>query len=195
MENTIHYVFILDQSGSMQCLKKEVVTSYNEQVEAISKLKLNNPDSEIKFTLCVFNDEINLKFIDRNIEELKKLKPDEYQPNSCTALYDAIGITFSKLGNHINPGDQVFFAIFTDGLDNASSDFSAKDIRNKLKQAEKRGWKIKFFCQDEDNIFYQENFGITDNQIMNVTLNESGLKMMESEIFYCLDKMVKIKNP
>jgi LEA14-like dessication related protein len=56
MENIIHYAFILDQSGSMQCLKQEVVTSYNEQVEAISKLKLNNPDSEIKFTLCVFND-------------------------------------------------------------------------------------------------------------------------------------------
>jgi hypothetical protein len=135
-----------------------------------------------------------LKFTDRNIEELEKLKPDEYQPNSCTALYDAIGITFSKLGNYINPGDQVFFAIFTDGLENASSDFSSKDISNKLKQAEKRGWKIKFFCQDEDNTFYQKNLGITDNQIMNVTLNEAGLKMMESEIFYCLDRMVKIKN-
>jgi hypothetical protein len=194
MENVIHYAFILDQSGSMQCLKQEVVTSYNEQVEAISKLKLNNPDSEIKFTLCVFNDEINLKFIDRDIEELKELQPDEYQPNSCTALYDAIGITFSKLDNHINPGDQVFFAIFTDGLENASSDFSAKNIRNKLIQAEKCGWKIKFFCQNEDNIFYQKNLGITDTQITNVSMNEAGLKMMESEIYYCLDRMIKIKN-
>lgn len=147
MENAIHYAFILDQSGSMQCMKQKVVTSYNEQIEAISKLKLNNPDFGIKFTLCVFNDEINLKFIDRNTEELKKLKPDEYQPNSCTALYDAIGITLSKLANHINPEDQVFFAIFTDGLENASSDFSAKDIRNRLRQAEKMGGKLNSFVR------------------------------------------------
>ena len=190
MENAIHYAFILDQSGSMQCMKQKVVTSYNEQIEAISKLKLNNPDFGIKFTLCVFNDEINLKFIDRNIEELKKLKPDEYQPNSCTALYDAIGITLSKLGNYINPGDQVFLAIFTDGLENASTDYSADDIRKTLARADEKGWKVKFFCRDEDNLFYKEHLGISDAQMMNVSLNEAGLKAMDTEIYYCLDEMV-----
>ena len=186
MKNIIHYAFILDQSGSMYSLKQEVVSSYNEQVEAIKKLKKSNPDSEIKFTMCTFNDEIEFRFISKSTDELKKIKPDEYQPNSCTALYDAIGLTFMKTRNHIKPGDQVFFAIFTDGLENASTDFTAKDIQKMLAQADEKGWQVKFFCRNENNLFYKQHLGISDRQMMNVSLNEAGLKAMENEIFYCI---------
>ncbi len=56
MKNTIHYVLILDQSGSMSNLKKEVILSFNEQVDMILKLKKGEPESNIKLTLCTFND-------------------------------------------------------------------------------------------------------------------------------------------
>ena len=190
MKNIIHYAFILDQSGSMHSLKKEVVSSYNEQVEAIKKIKKSNPDSEIKFTMCTFNDEIEFRFISKSTDELKKIKPDEYQPNSCTALYDAIGLTFMKTRNHIKSNDQVFFAIFTDGLENASTDFTASQIQKMLAQAKEKGWQMKFFCRDEDNLFYKQHLGISDRQMMNISLNEAGLKAMETEVCYCLNEMV-----
>jgi len=190
MKSTIHYALILDQSGSMQSLKKEVVSSYNEQIEAIRKIKKENPGSEIKFTFCIFNDEINLKLVNQNIDKLKKIKPNEYQPNSCTALYDAIGLTFMKTRNHIKSNDQVFFAIFTDGLENASTDFTANDIQKLLTQATEKGWQVKFFCRNEDNLFYKQHLGISDRQMMNVSLNEAGLKAMETEVCYCLNEMV-----
>ena len=38
MKDTIHYVLILDQSGSMAQLKQEVILSFNEQVDMILKL-------------------------------------------------------------------------------------------------------------------------------------------------------------
>lgn len=186
MKSAIHYAFILDQSGSIQSLKKEVVSSYNEQVEAIKKLLNTNSYSEIKFTFCIFNDEIEFRFISRPIDKLKKIKPNEYQPNSCTALYDAIGLTFMKTRNHIKSNDQVFFAIFTDGLENASTDFTANDIQKLLAQADEKGWQVKFFCRNEDNLFYKQHLGISDRQMMNVSLNEAGLKAMENEIFYCI---------
>ena len=190
MKSTIHYAFILDQSGSMQSLKKEVVSSYNEQVEAIRKIKKDNPDAEIKFTMCTFNDEINFRLVNQNIVELKKIKPNDYQPNSCTALYDAIGLTFMKISKHIKSNDQVFFVIFTDGLENASTDFNANEIQKILAQANEKGWKVKFFCRDEDNLFYKHHLGISDRQMMNISLNEAGLKAMEGEVCYCLNEMV-----
>lgn len=97
MKKTIHYALILDQSGSMQDLKQEVISSFNEQVEMILKLQKNEQDVEIKITLCVFNDEVKFKSIGQNIDLLKKLTPTDYQPDSCTALYDAIGITILKV--------------------------------------------------------------------------------------------------
>jgi len=190
MKSTIHYAFILNQSGSKQSIKKEVISSYNEQVEAIRKIKKENSGSEIKFTFCIFNDEIEFRFISRQIDELKKIKPNEYRPNSCTALYDSIGLTFMKTREHIKSNDQVFFAIFTDGLENASTDFTSMDIQKLLTQATAKGWQVKFFCRDEDNLFYKQHLGISDRQMMNISLNEAGLKAMETEVCYCLNEMV-----
>jgi hypothetical protein len=144
--------------------------------------------------MCTFNDEINFKLINQNIDELKKIKPDEYQPNSCTALYDAIGLTFMKVSKHIKSNDQVFFAVFTDGLENASTDYTADNIQKLLAQADEKGWLVKFFCRDEDNLFYKQHLGISDSQIMPVSLNEAGFKVMENEITYCLSQMVNTQN-
>jgi hypothetical protein len=52
-------------------------------------------------------------------------------------------------------GDQVFFAIFTDELENVSKQYRAEDIKFKLEVAEKNGWKVNFFCRYEDKLFYQ----------------------------------------
>jgi hypothetical protein len=190
MKKIIHYAFILDQSGSMEPIKKEVVASFNEQVEAVKKLKRKNPDSTIKFTLCVFNDEIEFRFISQDIAEINKIGPGEYQPNSCTALYDAIGLTYMKTRKHIKSNDQVFFVIFTDGLENASTDYKAEDIQKFLARASEKRWQVKFFCGDEDNLFYKQQLGFSDSQVMPVSLNEAGLKTMETEICYCLSQMV-----
>src|SRR5690606_20794182 len=122
MKTIIHYAFILDQSGSMELLKEAVISGFNEQVQSIAGLRKNNPDSEIKFTLCMFNDTAEFRFIDAHVDELNPLLPEDYNPDSCTALYDAIGATFNKINHQVEISDKVFIAIFTDGLENASTD-------------------------------------------------------------------------
>ena len=95
-----------------------------------------------------------------------------------------------KISKHIESNDQAFFAIYTDGLENASTDYTADDIQKLLAQATEKGWQVKFFCRDEDNLFYKRQLGISDQQMMNISLNEDGLKAMETEICYCLNEMV-----
>jgi hypothetical protein len=95
-----------------------------------------------------------------------------------------------KTRNHIKPDDQVFFAIFIDGLENVSTDFTANDVQKLLTQATEKGWQAKFFCRDEVNLFYKQHLGISDRQMMNISLNEAGLKAMETEVCYCLNEMV-----
>lgn len=190
MKSTIHYVLILDQSGSMVQLKREVISSYNEQVEMILKLVQNEPDSVIKLTLCTFNDKVDLKFVAQNADHVKKLTPKDYQPDSFTALYDAIGITFVKISELVKPDDQVFFAIFTDGLENASKSYSADDISYKINTAEKNGWNVKFFCRYEERLFYKSRLNISDKYVFSMTLDNVGFSMMENQIMYSLKEMV-----
>jgi len=193
MKNSIHYVLILDQSGSMSDLKKEVVTSFNEQVDMIQKLIKAEPESNIKLTLCTFNDAIDFKFIEQSVDQIKRLTLEDYHPASFTALYDAIGASFMKITEAIESGDQVFFAIFTDGLENASKVYTAEDINFKIKAAEIKGWNIKFFCRYEDKLFYKSKLNLTDKNLLTVTLNDQGFKMMESEIMYSLKSMIDKK--
>jgi len=195
MKNTIHYVLILDQSGSMAQLKREVISSFNEQVELIFKLVKKEPDSAIKLSLCAFNDVVDFKFIAQDVDHVKKLTQRDYQPDSCTALYDAIGASFVKITEMLMPGDQVFFAIFTDGLENASKFYSADDISYKINDAEKRGWSVKFFCRYEDRLFYKSRLNISDKCMFSVTPDQEGITMMENQIMYSLKEMVgKQKN-
>jgi len=193
MKKTIHYALILDQSGSMQDLKDVVITSFNEQVEMIMKLQKKEPDVEIKITLCIFNDEVDFKYTCQNLDYLQKLTSTDYQPNSCTALYDAMGITMLKIHEIMQPKDQVFLAIFTDGLENASKNYTAKDIRLKLKMVEKEGWEIQFFCRYEDADNYRQKLDLSDNVCFQIIAEPEGIKLMEKQINFCLDRMVKSK--
>ena len=191
MKNSIHYILILDQSGSMGDLKREVILSFNEQVDMILKLKKENPDSIIKLTLCTFNDKVVFKFIAQDADQIEKLTDIDYQPDCCTALYDAIGISFVKITELAEPDNQVFFVIFTDGLENASKHYRAEDIQFKLEEAEKKGWKVNFFCRYEDTHFYQSRLNIPKKQMIGISLDMTGLLCMENEIRYRLTDMVK----
>lgn len=191
MKTTIHYVLILDQSGSMSQLKHEVISSFNEQVDMILKLKKEEPDSAIKLTLCTFNDVIDFKFIAQHVDQIKRLTDADYLPDCCTAMYDAIGSSFVKITELVEPGDQVFFAIFTDGLENASKHYRAEDIQYKLEVAEKNGWTVKFFCRYEDKLFYQSRLNISEKMVVGITLDKVGLEVMDNEIRYRMSDMVQ----
>lgn len=191
MKNSIQYVLILDQSGSMADLKKEVILSFNEQVEMILKMMKENPDSQIKLTLCTFNDTVDFKFIARDVDQIKKLTDADYQPDCCTALYDAIGASFVKITELSEPGDQVFFAIFTDGLENASKHYRAEDIQFKLEEAEKKGWKVNFFCRYEDKLLYQSRLKIHVKNVVGISLDAAGFELMDNEIRYRLSDIIQ----
>jgi hypothetical protein len=190
MKNIIHYILILDQSGSMNDLKKEVISSFNEQVDMILKLAHSEPESNVKLTLCKFNDIVDFKFIAQDINQIKSLTLEDYDPNGCTALFDAIGSSFMKISELSEPDNQVFFAIFTDGLENASKHYRAEDIQFKLDSAEKNGWAVKFFCRYEDKIFYQSRLNLSEEQVVGITLDKVGLEVMDNGIHFCLNKMI-----
>jgi len=191
MKNTIRYVLILDQSGSMGDLKNEVISSFNEQVDMILKLKGNEPEAEIRLTLCTFNDTVDFKFIDQGVDQVKKLTGEDYNPNSFTALFDAIGSAFVKITELVVPGDQVFFAIFTDGLENSSKHYTAGDINLKISAAEKMGWSVRFFCRYEDRQFYQNKLNLDEKLLVGISLDKQGFAVMENEIIYSLKDMVQ----
>jgi len=193
MKKVLHCILILDQSGSMQDIKDLAISSFNEQIDRIRKIQKNEPGIEIRVTLCKFNDEVKMVSFFEPIDYLHKLNRLNYQPRSMTALYDAIGYTYHKTKELDNRQQKVTMAIFTDGLENASKEFTAADISRIIESSELQGWEVRIFCRYEDRLLHKTQLNINDNNLMPMYLNEDGFRNMSQEIedsvMFCIRNM------
>ena len=177
-KSRIQYLLILDQSGSMHSIKDEVINSYNEQLEYLTKL---NKENKVLASLSTFNDEIKVHALRESPSALFKLTEENYEPDSCTALYDAMGISIMEILKGLKKQDKLFITIFTDGMENASkyfNEFQVNMLTNKLK---KDGHTISFICKEKDEMFYKEKFNIEDDCMFSIS--ESPLAGEVSESF------------
>lgn len=190
MKNVIHYVLILDKSGSMQDIKELAISSFNEQVEVIKKLQEHKPDAKIKVTFCAFNDVIDIQYTAKKVEKVAQLTGKEYKPDRMTALYDAIGYTFEKVSTMVKPDHKVFIAVFTDGLENNSRKFTAEQVSGIIEKCGQQGWSFKFFCRYEEKLVYRKRLNIDDNVMCCMSLNSSGFQKMKNEVQNSIEKLI-----
>ena len=136
MENNIlELVFILDRSGSMHGLEKDTVGGFNSMIKKQKELQ-----GKVFVSTVLFNDKHKLLHDRKLIDEIEPMKESEYETNGCTALLDAVGnsiIHISNIHKYLRKEDvpsKVMFVITTDGLENASNEFTKKilDVKTSL---------------------------------------------------------------
>ena len=146
--------YILDRSGSMQSMQEPAVTAFNQFV----KSQLDVP-GDARLTLVLFDDEYLVPVSSQPVQEVAQLTAATYVPRGSTALLDAIGRTIKDTDLRIQslpeaqrPG-KVIFAIFTDGYENASRDYTAAHIGDliRLFRNEKQ-WEFLFLAANQDAI-------------------------------------------
>lgn len=156
-------VFILDRSGSMSGLEKDTIGGYNAMLE-----KQKKEPGEAIVTTVLFDDRFELLHDRINLRGIAPITEQEYYVRGSTALLDAIGKTISKIGNvqkHTDEEEragQVMFVITTDGMENASREFSYDRVRMMIEhQKEKYGWEFIFLGANIDAASTAERFGIS----------------------------------
>ena len=192
MKNVIHYVLILDKSGSMQDIKPVVIKSFNEQVGLIRKLQSEQPEAKIRVSLCSFNDAVQFHFLGTKAGNLERLTSRDYQPGSVTALYDAIGQTWHRVTAEAKAHHKLFFAVFTDGLENASTEFTAEMVSEIIERCGAKGWEFRFFCRYEERLLYKTRFNLPDKSICSMSLDQEGFREMNNQVMYCMERMLDL---
>lgn len=161
---TTELVFILDKSGSMAGLEKDTIGGFNALVEKQRKLPGDVLVTTVLFNHCyeLLHDRISL----RGISTLTEM---DYEVGGTTALYDAIGSTIQKFINiHMRTSeseraDKVMFVITTDGMENASSEYSAKKIHEMIaKQKNMLNWEFVFLGANIDAAATAKQFGVAE---------------------------------
>jgi hypothetical protein len=178
-KNLTEIIFLLDRSGSMAGLEGDTIGGFNAFVEKQSKL-----EGETILTAVLFDDEYEVLWngIDAN---KSRLTDKEYYVRGCTALLDAVGKTILDVGyrlsntnEELRPGN-VIFVITTDGMENASREFSYKKIKELIKhQQEKYGWEFIFMGANIDAAKEAESIGIDMDNAYNFEASEVGVEVM-----------------
>lgn len=136
--NYIHLTFVIDGSGSMENKKEDIINSFNNFIKEQKEIK----DGEVTASLYSFNSVINRTFINENINNVKELNEESYIPMGCTALNDAVGTAIDETGKFLadmkeeDRPSKVMIIIMTDGLENASKEYSLQQVKDKIKHQE-----------------------------------------------------------
>ena len=180
MKNNItELVFIIDRSGSMAGLESDTIGGFNS---LIKKQKKETGKCFVSTVLFSNNSEV---IHDRvPLDKINEMTDDDYCPGGCTALIDAIGGAIkhiSSVHRYIRPEDvpeHIMFVITTDGLENASHKYSAKEVKKMVTEKEKDGWEFLFIGANIDSVETAGNFGIRSDRAVNYHADEKGTSVL-----------------
>jgi Mg-chelatase subunit ChlD len=80
-----------------------------------------------------------------------ELEPDEYQPRASTPLLDAVGHGVALLDKAHERDERCVLAVMTDGLENASREYTKDTIKALLERKQKEdGWLIVYLGADHN---------------------------------------------
>lgn len=169
MKTKVFNLIILDESGSMQSIKKEAIDSVNETVQTIRAAEKKNEDQEHFVSLVTFNDDARTVYDCVAATAVEELTAASYQPDCCTALYDAMGLSLNALRPRVKEEDRVLVTIITDGYENASHEYSAKAIQALVEELKGLGWVFAYIGANHDVKQVAASLSITNTMTFQTT--------------------------
>ena len=185
----VHNLIILDESGSMNGIKPFIMEGFNELIKTIKDIANQFPEQEHYISMVSFNSKEKnvLHFVD-DVNQIKEINKNSYNPDALTPLYDAIGFAVLKLKNQIenNKNYHVLVTILTDGEENASVEFSGLEINQLIKKLKLLNWTFTYIGTEHNVERTALNLNIKYS--LSFDKNQLGIKKM----FY-KEKMARIK--
>lgn len=125
--------FLLDRSGSMQDGKAETISGFNSYVKTMRE----KGEPDMRFTLTQFDSlAVDVLHDCVPLEDVHLLTNTSYEPRGNTPLYDAIGKTIHAAEVAAGHKYKVLFVIQTDGMENASCEYTWDRINSLIKDKE-----------------------------------------------------------
>ena len=172
---TTELVFILDRSGSMSGLESDTIGGFNSMIEKEKKL-----DAKVNVTTVLFNDKIDTIYSREDIRRIKPLTDKEYEVGGTTALLDAVGSTILKVARTEgieNKDTKVVFVIITDGLENASEEFTREKVKQMISdKQEKEGWDFIYLGANIDAAEEADAIGIDRENAVTYSNTHTGVR-------------------
>jgi uncharacterized protein YegL len=169
-------VFVLDRSGSMGGLEKAVIDGFNGLVSRQRHLP-----GKALVSVELFDDAFEVVYDREDLHRVRPLTEKEYFVRGCTALLDAVGRAIrhvARAQREARPEDRpgkTLFVIHTDGLENASREYTRARISRMVKEEKRHGWEFLFLGANIDSYAESQSLGIRAELTCNVVADGAGM--------------------
>lgn len=160
-------LLVLDESGSMSSMREAVVEMYNSLVLNILRESQEMPALLQHLIVYAFNSERITELLP--LQTVESGEPNlvlEYRPTGGTPLYDCLGTSLIRLEARLNASGipqenlKVSVAIFTDGMENSSRNFSLREVKALILRLKERGWEFVYYGTDHPVEDIAHNLGV-----------------------------------
>lgn len=176
--NLTELVFILDRSGSMAGLESDTIGGFNAM---LNKQRKESGDAYV--TTVLFDNHYELLHDRIPLSGVADITDRDYFVRGSTALLDAVGTTIQKVVQaHIHTAEamrpgKTIFVIITDGMENASREYSAAQVRAMIEKEKTYGWEFLFLGANIDAISAASNIGIYADRAVNYHADSAGTRL------------------
>lgn len=173
-------IFVLDRSGSMESIKKDMIGGFNQFLKDQKKIK-----GICKATLYQFDTQFENVFDDVDVNSATELTDKNYLPRGGTALLDAVAMAINKTNQKIatldedKRPDKVLIITITDGEENSSHEYSGKVVKEMVEhQSTKWKWEFAYIGANQDAWTVGSSMGLAAGRTMNYVASAGGVKGM-----------------
>ena len=169
-------VFILDRSGSMSGLESDTIGGFNSMI----KKQQDETDGDAIVSTILFNQESFVLHDRIPLDKIVPLTEKDYRVGGMTALLDAVGDAIKHIKNvhkyarEEDRPQKTIFIITTDGMENASINFSYKQIKNLIERQKENDWEFIFLGANIDAAEVADSIGIDRRRAVNYHSDKIG---------------------
>ena len=170
-------VFILDRSGSMAGLESDTIGGFNGMIA-----QHRSEGGDVLVSTVLFDHENEVIHDRVRIADVPALTSKEYYTRGSTALLDAMGGAIHHIKTvhkYARPEDRparTMFIVTTDGMENASTRYTADQVRAMVKQQEEAGWAFVFLGANIDAVQVADGLGIRADHAVEFACDAAGVR-------------------
>lgn len=177
-----HIHVILDRTGSMQCIRDDVIGGFNTYVE---KQKQGPGAATVSLIQFDGQDPYEIVHDFTLLAAVPPLTAKTYVPRANTPLLDALGHgivdlegRLGKLAEEDRP-EHVFFVVITDGQENASTEYNRGHVEAMIKdKTEKEHWDFVYLSADFAAVREAHDLGFQPSKVL--LFDKSGAALREA---------------
>jgi len=168
-----HVALVVDRSGSMEFVVKEVVDNVNAVLDSLQ------PSDRV--SILFFEDPYGVvRYVeDQPVGSVQRLRYGDYFPLGGTPLYDAVGIAISDVVaptiGATNNSQFGIVIVLSDGEENSSMIYSLGEARQAVSMALTQGIDIRFYGMGPAAAGEAAALGIPISNTIQVSQTASGL--------------------